>query len=351
MTNHSRGRSGQRQLWQGVQSLVLLAALINGLANVAAANGSPPLKGRAGRGTDGCGARQVKLLKLHKVGSTTVANLLIDYATRHNLSQCTTSRAMRRPFLQFHKGAGLVMRHRCDVAISHKNSLVVMQSHGEDTWFERVVPGALSIGIFRDPRDRVLSRYFYDMAQAQEKLRRKHPGAPAGTVNRTGLKPLELFGEWLDKNLLEEGHHYTHMTKRRTVEAAIEAARRLDVVGDTDRMTAFVAMAALKLGCRNVSEFAYTSDKVVIGRPTVADLPPELQRRVELGVQQDAEVFAAVQRLQAEREASTPGFSEILAELEAAMKGRGKADCTFSKVHSNKALFNTPDCIVFDPNL
>ena len=105
----------------------------------------------------------------------------------------------------------------------------------------------------------------------------------------------------------------------------------------------------LKLGCSgrgSVAKFAYTSDKVVIGRPAFADLSLELQRRIEVGVRDDAKIFAAVQQLQADREASTPGFAERFAELETAMAGRGKTNCTFTKIHSNAALFNTPDCIL-----
>ena len=39
--------------------------------------------GAAGGGSQ-CGTRQAKLLKLHKVGSTTVSNILIDYAGTWN---------------------------------------------------------------------------------------------------------------------------------------------------------------------------------------------------------------------------------------------------------------------------
>ena len=114
----------------------------------------------------------------------------------------------------------------------------------------------------------------------------------------------------------------------------------------------FRAMVAVKLGCGgSAAKFAYTSDKVVLGRPSFADLTPELQRRIEAGVREDAEIFAVVQQLQADREAATAGFAERFAELETAMAGRGKANCTFTKIHTNKALFNTPDCLVFDPNL
>jgi hypothetical protein len=111
-------------------------------------------------------------------------------------------------------------------------------------------------------------------------------------------------------------------------------------------------MVGLKLGCGgSVADFAYTSDKVVIGRPSFADLTPELQRRIEAGVREDSEIFAVVQQLQADLEASTPGFAERFAEFETAMAGQGKANCTFTKIHTNKALFNTPDCLVFNPNL
>ena len=40
--------------------------------------------GAAGGGGGQCGTRQAKLLKLHKVGSTTVSNILIDYAGTWN---------------------------------------------------------------------------------------------------------------------------------------------------------------------------------------------------------------------------------------------------------------------------
>jgi hypothetical protein len=182
--------------------------------------------------TGACGTRQAKLLKLHKVGSTTVSNILIDYAGRYNLTQCTTN------FRQKHRHHSL----SCDIILTHAKSLQLIQMSNDSAfWFEKKLPNALSIGVFRDPRERVLSRYFYDMAKMQDQGEARKHHEPAREVGGSTIAPhtgLEGLTEWLDDNLGEQGHHYTYITKARTVPAALAVARRLDVVGDSDRMNA-----------------------------------------------------------------------------------------------------------------
>ena len=130
-----------------------------------------------------------------------------------------------------------------------------MQKHKNSAfWFEQELPNALSVGVFRDPRERVLSRYFYDMTVKVKGGGGKStsglggPMAAGSTVApRTGMEGLP---KWLDDNLEEQGHHYTFITKAQTVPAALEVARRLDVVGDSNHMAAFVYVHVPALACR-----------------------------------------------------------------------------------------------------
>lgn len=260
-----------------------------------------------------CGERGVKLIKLHKVGGTTISNILTAYAKDHGLHICPEES----------KG------HHCNVSITHKNSLKLIRERGEHFWFNHFLPDSLSVMVMRDPRERILSRFFYDMA--------------IGRIHHKADWATEL-DDWLDKRLPEESQHYLSISRKATVEKASDVIDRVDIVGITERMDELVAMIAYSLGCEDLSTWAYTNDKVIVGRPTFANLSDTVQKKINSAIDNENRLYLKAkakalefQRVNTDFAAYLDSFRRILAKTD--------QNCTFTKQHKNKFLFNTPDCI------
>ena len=185
--------------------------------------------------------------------------------------------------------------HGCNVINSHNAEWrTVHSSVGIEHFFSQTLPESLSVAIFRDPRERLLSRYYYDMMKGKI-----YRGTPAASVNTSKLgtvsAPEPSGGSWLStvevgrlmawiKSKGIEGHHYgtalpLKMHNGASAEELQEAVGRFEVVGVTERIPELVAMIALSLNCDGAS-WAYTSLKRVVGRPTFADLPSHTQTEI-----------------------------------------------------------------------
>ena len=130
-----------------------------------------------------CGTRGVAFVKLHKVGSTTMSNAVVGYAGRWNLTVCSRS-----------------MHTDCDVLVEHKNTEMQIKKHGLEVFLDELVPGLVAVNmtrhnggappvsavVLRDPRERVLSRFFYD--RLGKKPEKKSWGAFSPHLNSTKAK-------------------------------------------------------------------------------------------------------------------------------------------------------------------
>ena len=59
--------------------------------------------------------------------------------------------------------------HNCNIITDHATSegAALHASNGIDHFFTEMLPEALSVALFRDPRERLLSRYYYDMIKGK----------------------------------------------------------------------------------------------------------------------------------------------------------------------------------------
>ena len=184
--------------------------------------------------------------------------------------------------------------HSCNIINSHTGEWRVLHSSaGIDEFFTETLPDALSVAIFRDPRERLLSRYYYDVMKG--KLHRGDADASAGSTQEPAggnwLSTVEVnrLMAWMKANSHEGGpygvgHHYRTalplmLHEEASSEELQEALERFEVIGVTERMPELVAMLALSLNCDGAS-WAYTSLKRVVGRPTFADLPSHAQKEI-----------------------------------------------------------------------
>ena len=102
--------------------------------------------------TSSCGSQRVFFFKLHKVGSTTAANVVESYQRRNELTLCP-------------KTVSLMTLSACDVINTHDGSWWFVAKHGLNAWLNLgwpVRPKAVTTILLRDPVERLLSRFFYD---------------------------------------------------------------------------------------------------------------------------------------------------------------------------------------------
>ena len=93
-------------------------------------------------------------------------------------------------------------------------------------------------------------------------------------------------------------------------------------------MEAGIARVALALGCDAV-DWAFHSQKRVLGRPTIDQAPPAVQAQLNALVAQDMAVWEAADTIAAEREA-LPDARAALTELNQ-RQGKLGDDCAFAE--------------------
>eukprot|EP00040_Diaphanoeca_grandis_P000781 m.16459 g.16459 ORF g.16459 m.16459 type:complete len:663 (-) comp11048_c0_seq2:42-2030(-) len=291
-----------------------------------------------------CGTKGIKFFKLHKVGSTTAANFMEKYGAAHKLTTCP--RTVKLDNLR-----------TCDLTVTHDGSEMLVSSQGERAFFEDVLShgpmsslhGSISVVVLRHPYERVLSRFYYDLAKEQGftvggVVATKDPTAPT-------LAPFDDLRFWLKARLASEGTHYLHLAKPRKLSHALTSLKSFDIIGTSERMDALATMLSIKLGC-NYTDFLYSSEKVVVGRPTFKDIPEDIQRTIEEGALTDMHVYKAAQLLTTDLERKTPEFDSTYRAFQNELAQAGTANCTFKKdkTFRSRVNVNLPDCFQFKPS-
>ncbi|CAE7837554.1 unnamed protein product [Symbiodinium sp. CCMP2592] len=96
---------------------------------------------------------RVVFMKLHSVGSGTLARILFHYADNHNLTSAAPGEYFPKPF---HSTVGPEVLRR--MAIEHPGSINIWPIHAVmDEALDLIVPGNVKIAFFRKPFDRVMS--------------------------------------------------------------------------------------------------------------------------------------------------------------------------------------------------
>ncbi len=101
--------------------------------------------------------------------------------------------------------------HNCNIITDHATSegSALHASNGIDHFFIEILPEALSVALFRDPRERLLSRYYYDMVKG--KTNRGAATGPAATepVGGSWLSAVEVSRllAWIHTERHNEGPH------------------------------------------------------------------------------------------------------------------------------------------------
>jgi hypothetical protein len=106
----------------------------------------------------------------------------------------------------------------------------------------------------------------------------------------------------------------------------IQTLKRFDVVGITENMDSFMVRLALHLGCDPV-DFAYRSEKVVVGRPTFKDIPGDLQKYMESRLEYDLDIYRSAKIFALEDEARVGGVANAISSLRAEQAARGEIGC------------------------
>ena len=96
---------------------------------------------------------RVVFMKLHSVGSGTLARILFHYADNHNLTSAAPGKYFPAPF---HSTVGSDVLRR--MAVEHPGSINIWPIHAVmDDALDLIVPGNVKIAFFRKPFDRVMS--------------------------------------------------------------------------------------------------------------------------------------------------------------------------------------------------
>ena len=224
--------------------------------------------------------------KLHKVGSSTVAAVLENHANEHrsSLRMCKGSPIDR---------AAQPTDQRCNVINSHRYSANV----GLDKFLNTYATGALSVAIFRDPRERLLSRYFFDILHG--KINRSIEPEQGSWASPGEFSALQ---HWLRQNSESEGMHYVNALNLTQYTASNHLFQeqmkaelsRFDVLGVTENIDGLIAAVSARLGCRidsRDSVWVYKSLKRVAGRPKFEDYPQDIKTSITAAVSWDIKIW------------------------------------------------------------
>ncbi|EDQ86760.1 uncharacterized protein MONBRDRAFT_27847 [Monosiga brevicollis MX1] len=254
-------------------------------------------------------------LKLHKVGSTTVSIVLERLGEHYNRKLCLRGDAFEGS-LPCQEGLTLVgaqvwTTHDVETYMLAGGMPALTSIMGED---------AVSIIVLRDPTERLLSRYFYDIAR--------------GAMVTQSTKPTAHdFRDYLAENDIETIHYLNALdsTKHQT-SAAMHTLGQFDVVGITEDLDRFLVVLAHKLNVR-LEDVTYKSEKVVVGRPKFADLDAETQELLLAATQDDRLIYAHAKTLALAQQHEVPDFEAKLARFRA-LESKIDQGCTFSDTQS-----------------
>eukprot|EP00056_Hartaetosiga_gracilis_P003821 m.67755 g.67755 ORF g.67755 m.67755 type:complete len:368 (-) comp11592_c2_seq1:185-1288(-) len=221
--------------------------------------------------------RNVVFMKLHKVASTTVSMVLERIAAKAHKKMCA-------------RGDQLLKSVPCEFWTTHDNEEVFVYE-GVKGFDAFVGENPLTITILRDPIERVLSRYFYNLV-----MDRRQSVSLEYIQKRIDILPL-----WLQSNP-GETVHYTKLfsrsrgVKNLSVEKAIANLEDFTVVGVTEEINAFMVLVATALHVP-VTDVVYKNEKVVVNRPKFEDLPIETQQLLERLTLSDRIVYEHAKKL------------------------------------------------------
>ena len=165
--------------------------------------------------------------------------------------------------------------------------------------------------ILRDPVERTISHYSW-------------LGARSAAKRKMTLEAVLADGKIHDNlqcRVLAGSEEPIGKTTRRTLDAALAALDRLDVVGLTERFDESLVLAKQRLGLRTI---LYRSSRVNTGRPRGNDIPADLREAAERCNRYDMELYAFAQELfEKIPERGKLGFEIDLAALHAAKDDAG----------------------------
>eukprot|EP00045_Choanoeca_perplexa_P016948 m.235715 g.235715 ORF g.235715 m.235715 type:complete len:385 (-) comp17409_c0_seq2:83-1237(-) len=248
-------------------------------------------------------AKPFAYLKLHKVGSTTVAIALERMADKHDLRLCS------RP----------LDTHPCKAWTTHGTEHAMREAGVKGLRSAVGGDNAIALTILRDPVQRLLSRYFYDIALSGKTV--KHPPS------------YNEFITYLDQHEAEQAHYMRDFARKtNAVEDAKQAIEDFDVVGVSEDLDGFMALLSYHLNVPP-AHLTYKNEKVVLGRPQLKDLEPRLQTHLKLATANDFEVYLAAQRRFEVLKSQVPDFKQRLSEFKAA-QAKVDQSCKFAKTVS-----------------
>jgi hypothetical protein len=269
---------------------------------VASATYEPPLAAGAPR-------PRLAFLKLHKVGSTTAHDLFIcNYLQPNLLKRCDLNARDN----SLGSLAALTQRAAgCDAIIEHdEHNQEVFRRFGFHGWDTLLGPRYVKLVLLREPTERLLSRYFYNIDH--------HDNVPLATVGWTRSADgwsgdWNAFDLWANatKHLVEAQHYLTILQNggpaepckadacgRERVGVAISTLRTFDVVGILEEFDKFWADVCMQLGLSPALwSTELTTWKVSQGRPHMRDAPLAIAQRVKTLVRFDSEIYRAALEL------------------------------------------------------
>ena len=273
--------------------------------------------------------KPIAFLKLHKVGSTTVHDVLAcNYVLPNQLRACrddscqttralslsnTTSSSTRRLRAAAPKDRDMYRRCApgyCGAAVEHdSHSDLLFERRGLEGYAKLLGPTVVTVVILRDPVERLLSRYFYDVTNHasgdESNAKMKKLGWVKG-ADGSWTGKWKALDRWIagDKGP-REGQHYLRAFARigddKTLDcgkgqcksalaAATEALRRFQVVGVLERSEPFWDALCAALGLprrrgragREIAA-ADASSRRDVARDAAATPPPGARRPVVAG--------------------------------------------------------------------
>eukprot|EP00730_Choanoeca_flexa_P014542 TRINITY_DN6396_c0_g1_i3.p1 TRINITY_DN6396_c0_g1~~TRINITY_DN6396_c0_g1_i3.p1 ORF type:complete len:395 (+),score=82.95 TRINITY_DN6396_c0_g1_i3:158-1342(+) len=251
-------------------------------------------------------ARPFAYLKLHKVGSTTASIALERVAAKHNLKLCGRADDFWGSL-------------PCQAWTTHdtESVMAVQGVHG----LKFMVGGsrAVAITLLRKPIDRLLSRYFYDLAMAGQKVTRP--------------PTYEEFKVFLNQNPNEAVHYLRAFSGASlSVDAALQTLDDFDVVGVSEELDRFMTVTAAHLNVP-VTDLVYKNEKVVLGKPKYEDLEPRLQTLLQQVTKDDETIYQHAKTVFIAQQQVVPRFGDKLKLFQSA-QARIDQRCTFKETRS-----------------
>eukprot|EP00045_Choanoeca_perplexa_P007763 m.71308 g.71308 ORF g.71308 m.71308 type:complete len:435 (+) comp14208_c0_seq1:1901-3205(+) len=260
------------------------------------------------------GVKSFAYLKLHKVGSTTVSIAFERMAEKHRLKLCG-------------RGDAFWTSLPCNAWTTHDTEAVMAVGGADGLRFMVGGSNAVTITLLRDPISRLLSRYYYNLAMAGEKVTRP--------------PTYDEFADFLLKNPAEPMHYVRAFSGvALSLEASINALSSFDVVGISEELDSFMALCSSHLHVPP-AHLTYKNEKVVLGKPKFEDLDPRLQAHLRAVTADDQQVYLAAKYRFGLQQQKVADFSTRLSEFKTA-QARVDQSCRFTE--TNSQVLTGKDC-------